>query len=88
MTGVGTPASHIRRLAARGFDVIYRTGSLAELETWLEQDVPCILYMALAIARMAEQQLALENRVSTTENRLDQLQAGPAGEVPGRIGIS
>lgn len=45
VTGSGTPASRIRRLAVRGFDVIYRTGSLAELETWLEQDVPCILFV-------------------------------------------
>jgi hypothetical protein len=45
VAGVGTPASRIRRLEARGFDVIYRTGSLAELETWLEQDVPCMLFV-------------------------------------------
>ncbi len=35
--GVGTPASRIERLAQRGFKVIYRTGSLAELEVWLAQ---------------------------------------------------
>lgn len=45
VTGVGAPASRVRRLAARGFDVVYRTGSLAELETWLKQDVPCILFV-------------------------------------------
>ena len=45
VTGVGTPASHIRRLAARGFEVVYRTGSLADLETWLELGVPCILFV-------------------------------------------
>ena len=43
--GVGTPASRIERLAQRGFEVIYRTGSLAELEAWLAQSVPCILFL-------------------------------------------
>jgi ABC-type bacteriocin/lantibiotic exporter with double-glycine peptidase domain len=43
--GVGTPASHIERLAQRGFEVFYRTGSLAELEVWLGQDTPCILFL-------------------------------------------
>ena len=45
VTGIGAPASRIQRLGMRGFDVIYRTGSLAELETWLEQGVPCILFV-------------------------------------------
>lgn len=45
VTGVGTPASRIRRLETRGFDVVYRTGSLAELEKWLKQGVPGILFV-------------------------------------------
>ena len=43
--GVGTPASRIERLAQRGFKVVYRTGSLAELGAWLAQSVPCILFL-------------------------------------------
>lgn len=43
--GVGTPASRIQRLAQQGFEVLYRTGSLAELETWMAQGVPCILFL-------------------------------------------
>ena len=44
-TRVGVPASRIQRLTTRGFDVTYRAGSLAELVTWLEKDVPCILFV-------------------------------------------
>lgn len=44
-TGVDVPASRIRRLERRGFEVTYRTGSLAELEMWLKQSVPCILFV-------------------------------------------
>ncbi len=43
--GIGTPASHIQRLTRRGFEVMYGTGSLAELETCLEQKRPCILFV-------------------------------------------
>jgi len=43
--GVGTPASRIQRLTQRGFEVVYKTGSLAELENWLAQGVPCILFV-------------------------------------------
>ena len=43
--GVGTPASRVERLAQRGFKVIYRTGSLAELKVWLAHSVPCILFL-------------------------------------------
>ena len=35
--GVGTPASRIQWLAQRGFEVVYRTGSLPELEAWITQ---------------------------------------------------
>ena len=43
--GVGTPASRIQRLARHGFEVIYRTGSLAELEMWIDQGVPSIIFL-------------------------------------------
>lgn len=43
--GVGTPASRIRRLAQHGFEVIYRTGSLIDLEAWIAKRVPCILFV-------------------------------------------
>jgi hypothetical protein len=43
--GVGTPASHVQRLTQRGFTVFYGTGSLAVLETWLDQQLPCILFV-------------------------------------------
>lgn len=43
--GVGTPASHVQRLTQRGFDVFYGTGSLAIVETWLAQQLPCILFV-------------------------------------------
>jgi hypothetical protein len=36
---VGIPASRIERLTQRGFQVIYRTGSLAELETWISPSI-------------------------------------------------
>jgi len=43
--GVGTPSSYIQRLTQHGFEVIYRTGSLEELATWINQGVPCILFL-------------------------------------------
>ncbi len=33
------------RLEQRGFDVIYREGSLAEIQYWISQNVPCILFV-------------------------------------------
>jgi len=36
---IGIPASRIERLTQRGFHVIYRTGSLAELETWISPSI-------------------------------------------------
>ncbi len=42
---VGTPASRIQRLERRGFKVTYSTGSQAELESWLAQGVPPILFI-------------------------------------------
>lgn len=44
-SGVGVPASRIQRLAQRGFQVIYRTGSLDDLEAWMRRGVPCILFV-------------------------------------------
>jgi ABC-type bacteriocin/lantibiotic exporter with double-glycine peptidase domain len=42
---VGTPASRVRRLERRGFDIVYKTGSLSELKAWLAQGVPCIVFV-------------------------------------------
>ncbi|CAG0931791.1 hypothetical protein TFLX_02279 [Thermoflexales bacterium] len=42
---IGTPSSRIQRLTERGFDVVYRTGSVSELEGWLAQRTPCILFV-------------------------------------------
>ncbi len=42
---IGTASSRIQRLERRGFQVMYQVGSLAELEMWLAQDVPCILFL-------------------------------------------
>jgi len=42
---VGTPASRIQRLTQRGFEVIYGTGSLADLARWIERGVPCIIFL-------------------------------------------
>ncbi len=44
-TWVGTPSSRIQRLTQRGFDVVYRTGSVADLQAWLAQQSPCILFV-------------------------------------------
>ena len=43
--GIGTPSSRIQQLAGRGFEVAYGTGSLAELDSWIAQGVPCILFV-------------------------------------------
>ena len=43
--GVGTPASYVQRLNQRGFEVFYGTGSLASLENWIDQQLPCILFV-------------------------------------------
>jgi ABC-type bacteriocin/lantibiotic exporter with double-glycine peptidase domain len=42
---IGVPASRIQELARHGFEVFSGTGSLAELQTWLAQDVPSILFI-------------------------------------------
>lgn len=44
-TAIGTPASRVQKMSQRGFEVVYRTGSLAELETWIKQGIPCILFI-------------------------------------------
>ena len=43
--GIGVPANRIQQLARHGFKVFYGTGSLAELQTWLAQGVPSILFI-------------------------------------------
>jgi hypothetical protein len=43
--GVGTPSSRIQRLTKRGFEANCGTGSLAELESWIAQGVPCVLFV-------------------------------------------
>lgn len=42
---IGTPAGRVRRLTQRGLDVVYRTGSVLELEAWLARRTPCILFV-------------------------------------------
>lgn len=42
---IGTPAGRVQRLTQRGFEVIYRTGSVLELQAWLERKTPCILFV-------------------------------------------
>lgn len=42
---IGTPSSRVQRLTGCGFDVIYRTGSISDLEGWLAQQIPCILFV-------------------------------------------
>ncbi|NKQ35619.1 MAG: hypothetical protein HF973_08385 [Chloroflexi bacterium] len=44
-TLIGTPSSRIQKIAQYGFDVVYQTGSLAQLTGWLGQKVPCILFV-------------------------------------------
>lgn len=42
---IGTPSSNVQRLSRYGFQVVYQTGSAAQLLYWLEQEVPCILFV-------------------------------------------
>ena len=42
---IGTPAGRVQRLAQRGFDVVYRAGSVPELEARLARGSPCILFV-------------------------------------------
>ena len=42
---IGTPASRIQRLSQHGIDVVYRTGSLADLAARLAEQTPCILFV-------------------------------------------
>jgi ABC-type bacteriocin/lantibiotic exporter with double-glycine peptidase domain len=44
-SGIGVPASRTQRLAQRGFEIVYRTGSLAELAFWTSRKAPCILFV-------------------------------------------
>lgn len=42
---IGTPASRIQQLSKRGFEVIYRQGSLVEVRSWLAKGTPCVLFV-------------------------------------------
>lgn len=42
---VGTPSSRIQRLSQRGFDVFYGEGALFDWETWLNKNIPCIIFL-------------------------------------------
>ncbi len=42
---IGTPSSRIQRLAAYGFAVVYQPGSLIQLQWWIQQRTPCILFV-------------------------------------------
>jgi ABC-type bacteriocin/lantibiotic exporter with double-glycine peptidase domain len=43
---LGTPASRIQRMSRRGFEVAYSdTSSLADLEAWLKNQIPPILFI-------------------------------------------
>lgn len=44
-TAIGTASSRIQKLTQYGFDVIYQTGSLAQLQHWISQKSPCILFI-------------------------------------------
>lgn len=44
-TWIGTSSSYIQKLAQYGFEVLYQTGSLAQLRHWLNQRAPCILFI-------------------------------------------
>ena len=44
-TPIGTPSSRIQKISRHGFDVVYQTGSWAQLVEWLEQQVPCIVFV-------------------------------------------
>jgi len=43
--GGGAPASRIQRLAERGFEVKYTTGSLSDLCVWLSRGAPVIVFV-------------------------------------------
>ncbi len=42
---IGTPASRIQQMSRRGFDVIYRQGSLDEIRNWIGRGLPYILFV-------------------------------------------
>lgn len=44
-TWIGTPSSRIQQLSQRGFQVVYRTGSLGQVTEWLQRRLPCILFL-------------------------------------------
>jgi hypothetical protein len=44
-TDIGTPASRVHRMSKRGFEVVYRQGSLDDVNNWLAKGFPCILFV-------------------------------------------
>ena len=42
---LGTPASHIQKLSQYSFIPLYQTGSFAQLQYWIAQQIPCILFV-------------------------------------------
>ena len=42
---IGTASSRIQKLTQYGFHVDYQTGSLGQLQYWLDRQVPCILFI-------------------------------------------
>ncbi len=42
---IGTASSHIQKLTQYGFNVIYQTGSLAQIQHWISQKTPRILFI-------------------------------------------
>lgn len=42
---IGTASSRIQKLTQYGFSVIYQTGSLAQIQNWVSQNIPCILFI-------------------------------------------
>jgi ABC-type bacteriocin/lantibiotic exporter with double-glycine peptidase domain len=44
-TAIGTPSSRVQRLTQWGYRVAYRTSTLPELEAWLEQGIPPIVFV-------------------------------------------
>jgi hypothetical protein len=44
-TGIGTPASNIRRLEQHGFGIFFGTGSWEDVSSSVDRGVPCILFV-------------------------------------------
>jgi len=44
-TEIGTPSSRVLRLSQWGYEVIYRSSTIEELQAWLLQDIPVIAFV-------------------------------------------